>query len=512
MGSEDRVLCRAVGSRRRLEAVGLAGVVAAGVVLRFVTTSHLWLDEALSVNIARLPLSDIPEALRHDGHPPLYYFLLHGWMSVFGEGDVAVRALSGIFGLATLPLAWIAGRRLAGRAGAWSALVVLSVSPFAVRYATETRMYSVVMVLVLVGYLLVSDAIGRPSAWRLVAIALLSGALLLTHYWAMWLLVAVLATLAWRGRTVRTAWRVAGAVAAGGIFLVPWLPSLLEQAAHTGTPWAPPVRPTSLVATTVTDFAGDAENGEARLLAILLVVLVLIGLAGRAIDRHRIELDVRTVPGVRTEVAVVALTLAIASAAGYLTGTAFASRYAAAIFPLVVLAAGVGLSRFEGRVPWAVASSVIVLLGLVGCGLNVVKDRTQAGDVAAAIAAGSAPGDAVVFCPDQLGPAVDRLLPTGLDEMTYPELGRPERVDWADYEERNQAADPAVFVGRVLDRVPPAATIWLVSSPAYRTLEGQCEAVAAQLSIARPGAENVVVEDGDEFFEHEGLLRFPGAP
>src|SRR5918995_7464213 len=90
----------------------LAGIVALGIVLRFVQRSPLWLDEALSVNIARLPVADLLDALRHDGHPPLYYLLLHGWMQVFGEGDVAVRALSGLIAVATLPLAYLAGPRL----------------------------------------------------------------------------------------------------------------------------------------------------------------------------------------------------------------------------------------------------------------------------------------------------------------------------------------------------------------------------------------------------------------
>ena len=113
---------RPQSSRHGVAPVVVGAVVVAGVVLRFVQRSPLWLDEALSVNIARLPLGDLLEALRHDGHPPLYYLLLHGWMEVVGEGDVAVRALSGVFAVATLPLAWIAGRRLAGRpapAGRW---------------------------------------------------------------------------------------------------------------------------------------------------------------------------------------------------------------------------------------------------------------------------------------------------------------------------------------------------------------------------------------------------------
>ena len=171
--------------------VGVVGLLVVGVVLRFVTRSPLWLDEALSVNIARLPLGDIPEALRHDGHPPLYYFLLHVWMDVFGEGDVAVRALSGLWGLALIPLTWFAGRRLGGERVAWIATLLVAVSPFAIRYSTETRMYSMVMVLVLAACLIGQDALRDPKPWRLAVIAVLVGALLLSHYWSMYLLASI---------------------------------------------------------------------------------------------------------------------------------------------------------------------------------------------------------------------------------------------------------------------------------------------------------------------------------
>ena len=189
---------------RGFEVIGAAVAVVIGVVLRFWTTSHLWLDEALSVDIARLPLGDIPNALRHDGHPPLYYFLLHGWMSLFGEGDAAVRSLSGLFGVLSIPLAWYAGRRAGGRYTALAMVALLSVWPFAIRYATETRMYSLVICLVFAGYLLISNALERTTVPRLIGIALVTGALLLSHYWAMWLIGSAVLVLAWR------AWRRSG--------------------------------------------------------------------------------------------------------------------------------------------------------------------------------------------------------------------------------------------------------------------------------------------------------------
>ena len=86
----------------------------------------LWLDEALGANLADLPLGDLVDALRRDGHPPLYPVLLKGWMGVFSDGDIAVRSLSMVLATVTLPLAWLAGtaarrshRRLGGGRRCW---------------------------------------------------------------------------------------------------------------------------------------------------------------------------------------------------------------------------------------------------------------------------------------------------------------------------------------------------------------------------------------------------------
>src|ERR1700724_1412907 len=82
----------------RLMVVGAVAVVVLGIALRFVASSHMWLDEALTPTIARLPLGKIDGALRRDGAPPLYYYLLHFWTGAFGTSDTAVRALSGVLG------------------------------------------------------------------------------------------------------------------------------------------------------------------------------------------------------------------------------------------------------------------------------------------------------------------------------------------------------------------------------------------------------------------------------
>src|SRR5450759_4550657 len=166
---------RAGGRQVATWLLGAAAVAAllAGVVLRFVAHTHLWLDEAQSVAIARLPLSGLFAALRQDGSPPLYYLLLHYWMGWFGTGDnIAVRALSGVISVATLPPFYLLARRTIGRRAAVAAVLLLASSPFALRYATETRMYALVGLLTTLAGLALTRVLDddRRTAWSVLAL------------------------------------------------------------------------------------------------------------------------------------------------------------------------------------------------------------------------------------------------------------------------------------------------------------------------------------------------------
>jgi mannosyltransferase len=510
-----------VGDETRVEEVGfpgrrtawlvpaiLIGVVVVGVALRFVQRSPLWLDEALSVNIAKLPVGDLLDALRHDGHPPLYYLLLHYWMKVFGEGDVAVRALSGIFAVAALPLAWVAGRGLAGRSGARWALVVVALSPYCVRYGTETRMYSLVMLLVLAGYLLVLDAMTDPTWPRLVGIGFLSGLLLLTHYWSFYLLAAVALMMVgrwWLRPATRTSsLRIVVAIAAGSLLFVPWLGGFLYQSSHTGTPWGKPFRPTAIVQQTLTDMGGG-DVAEATLYGSIALILVLLALLTVDSGGHRMILDMRTTPTVRREIAATALVVAIGGAAGLATSATYQSRYAAVIVPLILLAVAVGITRVPGAAR-LVAGIVYVGFSLAGILWVNYYQRTQSAEVGEAIAQRAEPGDVVVFCPDQLGPAYSRELPDDLVGLSYPALTSPERVDWVDYADRNEAADPAEIAGEIRERAGDHA-IFLVWMSDYRTYDEQCEKLVTELRLS----EGLIVQDETRFYE-PAFLHWSPAP
>ena len=205
-------------------AAALLVLTAASVALRTgALDAGFWIDEAIAVGIASHEPGEIPELLRQDGSPPLYYLLLHAWMGLVGSSEAAARSLSLVFAAAAIPVAWwAAGGR---RAGAIAAGVV-AVCPFLTYYAQEARMYTLVAVLSLVA----TVAFVRQRPVPLVAALTL---LLYTHTWGVFLFAAF--GVVWLRHRDRERLLAGAAVA---LLYLPWAPNLVFQALHTGAPWS----------------------------------------------------------------------------------------------------------------------------------------------------------------------------------------------------------------------------------------------------------------------------------
>lgn len=128
----------------------LAGLTIA---LRYMfINTNFWYDEACSWITAKqeFPFGIIDYLLNKDlQHTPLYFFILHFWMKIFGNGEYAIKFLSFIFGIGTVPLVYTAAKKLADKKIAVYATCIASVSPLLVYFSTEARMYSMVTFLVM---------------------------------------------------------------------------------------------------------------------------------------------------------------------------------------------------------------------------------------------------------------------------------------------------------------------------------------------------------------------------
>ena len=518
------------GRWRTLTGVLVALVVAAGVFLRLDTHSALWLDEALTVSRSRLPLSDIAASVKQDGSPPLYYYMLHFWMELFGQSNLATRSLAGVIGLATLPVAWLAGNRFGGRVVAWTTLVLFASAPFAVYYATEARMYALTILLTGCGYLALHRALERPRPGNLVATGVVAAGLLYTEYWSLYLVgtvgVWLLGSAWWARRKERRSGEHSGewkrplpafaAVAVGCLLFIPWLPTFLYQAHHTGTPWAKPPN-FSAVINAVTGFTANQGSLstlgtlQGRLLALVYFAMFALALFGVGESEGAIELDLYTRPRARGMSFTVLGTLFVAIAGGILTGSAFAPRYAAVVFlPLLLLVALGTTTLLKVQVRWVVVA-VAVLAGMVTSVQNIDTQRTQAPRVTDVINAHAQAGDVIAFCPDQIGPAVYRLTedPSRYDMLTFPRGTPPEFVNWVDYKQTVGAASPTAFATTLMADGGGSHHIWLVWEPGYQTYGTKCEALVTSLQAnSHYTTRTWVASDGYRYYEPMYLTEY----
>jgi hypothetical protein len=286
------------------------------------------------------------------------------------------------------------------------------------------------------------------------------------------------------------------------------VPTFLYQSHHTGTPWATPANFAAMV-NAVASFAGGGTS-QGRALALIFFALAGLGLFGVATDRSHIDLDIRTRPLGRPVAVAVVGTLAAAIVGGFITNSAFDARYASVVFIPLILLVSIGLTTFRDRRVRSAILAVAVIAGIASSIPNVTTNRTQAGEVAAAIALHGKPGDVIGYCPDQLGPSVDRLLPKGrYQQTTFPRETGPTFVNWVDYAVATRAGSPTAFAAHLESMAAAGHQIFMVWAGQYQTLGLKCEGIVQTLQL-NPAyhAQALVAGSTNRFYQPMWLVQF----
>jgi 4-amino-4-deoxy-L-arabinose transferase-like glycosyltransferase len=412
-----------------------------------------WIDEAISVGISSHRLSQMPALLREDGSPPLFYVILHFWILLFGTSPDATHVLPLLLSLAAIPVAyWAAGQVFDRRAGLGAAALVAT-NPFLNWYSTETRMYTLVVLLALAGSAFAWRAVRDRRPGDAVAAVAVNTALLYTHDWGLYLAGATALVLLWW--TVSTGdraltWWVVGGGAACLVLWLPWVPSFLYQAGNTAAPWA--VRPG------VGDFFADPATALGGTLGIIVVPLLAFGAWS---VRNRVSEADRKVAGV---IAGFALVATIAGFVGAEMEPSWTVRYLAVIVgPYLLAAAGMLSSSRRGRaVIWATCGIVAVgaLIGSVLPNPNGRYAKDNMAAVAQAVAPQLATGDVVVATQTEQVPVAHFYLPAGLHYLTPTgPVTNPGIVDWRNIVARLRQAAPCPALGPTLDDMPVGAHV-----------------------------------------------------
>jgi len=338
-------------------------------------------DEAFGYFFAQRSYTGIVAATLElaEPHPVASYFVLKPWLTSVGDSEFALRYPSAWFGVLAVALLLRLAWRLEFRRGpALLAAALLAISPYAIWHGQDARMYSMSLALTTAAVWLGMEARQRHRArWGLayVGVAWLA---LHTHYYAVFVLVALnlfvftQAIFIPRTRVTLMAW-VGWQVLVGALYL-PWLAGAASivggYAGNGDSPSLAAMLPRALSVFAV----GESTPPEQRSVwAFLAVALLLIGgvrlLLGGAADRRNLWL--------------LSCYLAVPVLATWWSAQGrpiFNERYLVASAPpfYLLIAAAFDERRFRGRAEQALRWLSFVLLAALVAGMLLALARHYA--------------------------------------------------------------------------------------------------------------------------------------
>jgi hypothetical protein len=336
-----------------------------------------WYDEAFTpVHVLHPSLTATLRSVVHsENTPPLWYLIAWADSRLLGTGEYALRLPSALAGTATVPLAWAIGRELtARRATAIATAAFVAVNPLLVWYSQEARAYGLFVLFAALAMLCFLRALHRPTPGRMATFALSGSLALLSHYFAVFLLIPMVLWLLWahagRPRAVVPAIAVLVLV---GLALSPLISAQGGHGTQWIGQWALSSRLQAIPQYYLTDYYGAAlGHGIEGLVALPII-------AGLALGLWR----VLTPPEERG--ALIALTIATGAVLIPLALVAFGADYlaprnlVAATIPVTALIAVIVPSRRAGRAGIALAATIALAFAAITIDV-ALSPRLQRGD------------------------------------------------------------------------------------------------------------------------------------
>ncbi len=345
-------------------------VIAAGLRFANISSQSYWLDESQAVHELHLGFGSMLGAWSsYEWNPPLYFVVGWPWVKLFGTGELGLRSLSALLGVAVVPLIYLCGRELVSRRAGLVAAAFAAVNPFMIWYSQEAREYMLLIALCTASLLFFARAWNRGGGGRdLLWWAVLSALALLTQYFAGFLIAAEGLMLIYRARS-RASVLALGALGLVELALIPHVVPRLDQAAQfiAGVPLSERIQqvPVTFAMNTLYESGGGILSYGLLIaagLAAIVIALLVIGADERELRGAGIA------AALAAAVLIVPLLLALIGHDDYI-----ARGVMPAWIPLAIVIAAACTTR---GAPIAGAALAIVLLALfVYAGVKIDSDR-----------------------------------------------------------------------------------------------------------------------------------------
>lgn len=201
-----------------------------GLVLRLISLNQsLWLDEAINIlAVKNFSLNGlITQYAIADFHPPGWFILLWFWGKAFGYSEISMRLPSVFFGVATIYVTYLIGKKLCSKNIGLIAALILMINPLHIYYSQEARMYSLATLAVVINILLFLK-IAKKEQVNPIFLILSNLLIFLSDYVAYFIFPAELIFLILlKDKNILKKWFIA--LIAGGVLISWWIPVFLSQ-------------------------------------------------------------------------------------------------------------------------------------------------------------------------------------------------------------------------------------------------------------------------------------------
>jgi len=172
----------------------LAIILVLATVLRLYSLSEesLWLDECFTLDYGSKSIHSLVETLKNDVHPIGYYLPQQIMIHYFGSSEIHLRLLSVFFGVLSVYLTFLLGRRLFSWKEGLLAAFFVSISYTSILYSQEAKMYSMFAAFFLLSLFYFVKVLEKPSYLNLLIFSISAALLLHTHILGIAILVGYL--------------------------------------------------------------------------------------------------------------------------------------------------------------------------------------------------------------------------------------------------------------------------------------------------------------------------------
>jgi len=105
-------------------------------------SQSFWFDEAVSLSIAQHNILASWQYLQWENNPPLHYWLLHYWTSIFGQTEISVRLSSVLFSILGIMALYFLGKKLKNSQTGLFAAFLFAISSYQLHLSMDGRMYA----------------------------------------------------------------------------------------------------------------------------------------------------------------------------------------------------------------------------------------------------------------------------------------------------------------------------------------------------------------------------------